>query len=120
MNRLPLRLLLSIAVVPTPVLAQAPAPVAESASFPISRGTLDRYAGSYRLDSGIALLVWREGDGLVVEASGQAPWALLPVSETGFRVKGMDARIEFVFGANDEVSHLVLTQDGRDMRALRQ
>lgn len=123
MNTLPtllLAVLLAAAAAPAAAQVQAapmPAPVEQGIS--ISAGTLDTYAGNYRIAPGLDLRVWREADGLVLQATGQAAWPLLGISETQFKVRGMDARVGFVHDAAGNVGQLVLDMDGRQTRALR-
>ncbi|WP_139202851.1 hypothetical protein [Pseudoxanthomonas sp. GM95] len=86
----------------------------------VSEGTLDGYSGRYVTATGIALKVWREGPTLKLQPEGGTASALIPDSETTFRVSGMDARVEFVFDASDRISHLLLTQGGATVKALHQ
>lgn len=113
----PLILLLAIALPPTLACAQATTPV--PAGIAISQATLDELAGDYRTPQGIALRVWREGTMLKVQAEGQAAWALVAESESSFAVSGLDARISFGFDAAGKPGYLILRQDGRDTKAIR-
>jgi hypothetical protein len=86
----------------------------------VSEGTLDGYSGRYVTTTGITLKVWREGPILKLQPDGGAPAALIPDSETTFRVSGMDARVEFVFDASNRIGHLLLIQGGATVKALHQ
>lgn len=110
-------LLLALAFIPAVGHAQAAAPT--PAGVAISQATLDELAGTYRTPQGIPLRVWREGTTLKVQAEGQAAWALVAESESSFAVPGLDARISFGFDASGKPGYLVLRQDGRDTKAIR-
>ena len=119
MNRLraslPLFILLGCAGLPGPAPAQA-----TPAGIAISQATLDELVGTYRTPLGIALKVWRQGDSLMIQADGQAAWALVAESESSFVVPGIDARISFGFDASGKPGFLTLRQDGQDTKAIRQ
>ncbi len=113
----PLLLLATLACA-LPARAQQAAPAPDGVL--VSESTLDGYRGRYLTTTGITLKVWREGPTLKLQPDGGAPAALIPDSETTFRVSGMDARVQFVFDASDRISHLLLIQGGATVKALRQ
>jgi CubicO group peptidase (beta-lactamase class C family) len=79
----------------------------------------DAYAGRYDLAPGFVLTVTREGESLMVQATGQQRFEIFPTSETEFFYKVVDARITFVKGPDGQVDVIVLHQGGRDMPAKR-
>ncbi|MCZ6571821.1 MAG: serine hydrolase [Planctomycetota bacterium] len=79
----------------------------------------DAYAGAYALTPQFVLTVTREGDKLMVQATGQAKLQVFPESETSFFYKVVDARITF-HKQDGRVVALTLHQHGRAMRAPRQ
>jgi hypothetical protein len=79
----------------------------------------DAYAGRYDLAPGFVLTVTREGESLMVQATGQQRFEIFPTSETEFFLKVVDARITFVKGPDGQVDVIVLHQGGRDMPAKR-
>ena len=85
----------------------------------VSEGTLDTYVGTYVISPGFELKVWREGEQLMLQATGQAVWPLQGISETVFRVQAMDAKVTFGENAEGEVDQLVLLMDGRETKAIR-
>ncbi len=86
----------------------------------ISQGTLDGYVGTYRISPAVALRVWREGEHLMLQATGQAAHRLIGESESVFHVQSMQARISFGLNAAGDADHLVLDQDGRSTKAIRE
>jgi hypothetical protein len=113
----PASLLLALACA-LPVLAQQVAPAADGVL--VSETTLDGYTGRYATATGTTLKVWREGTVLKLQPDSGTPASLVADSETTFHVSGMQARVEFVFDASDRISHLLLTQGGATVKALRQ
>jgi CubicO group peptidase (beta-lactamase class C family) len=84
----------------------------------------DTYAGQYQMDrpgskEKILLTVTKVDKRLMVERKGQPRLPAIPESETRFYLKGPDATVEFVKGAKGAVTHLVLLQDNRYMKAQR-
>lgn len=85
----------------------------------VSEGTLDTYVGTYVISPGFEIKVWREGEQLMLQATGQAAWPLQGISETVFRVQAMDAKITFGTNAAGGVDQLVLLVNGRETKAIR-
>ncbi len=84
----------------------------------------DAYAGQYQMgrpDSKekILIAVTKVDKRLMVERKGQTRVVAIPESETRFYLKGPDATVEFVKGPKGAVTHLVLLQDNRYMKAGR-
>ena len=98
--------------------AQQQEPAADTGVF-VSEGTLDTYVGTYVISPGFELKVWREGDLLMLQATGQDAWPLQGISETVFRVQAMDAKVTFGENAAGRVDQLVLLMDGRETKAIR-
>jgi len=101
-----------------PAGAQEKQVVADSGVF-VSEGTLDTYVGTYVISPGFEIKVWREGEQLMLQATGQAAWPLQGLSETVFRVQAMDAKVTFGTNAAGDVDQLVLLTDGRETKAIR-
>ena len=85
----------------------------------VSEGTLDTYVGTYVISPGFEIKVWREGEQLMLQATGQAAWPLQGISETVFRVQAMDAKVTFGTNAAGDVDQLVLLMNGRETKAIR-
>jgi len=120
MNRstiLPLSLALAFSAC-FPAAAQNTEAAADSGVF-VSEGTLDTYVGTYVISPGFELKVWREGERLMLQATGQAAWPLLGISETVFRVQAVDAKVSFGVNAAGEADQVVLFMEGRETKAIR-
>lgn len=121
MNRfrhLPLALALAVLLPCAVSQAQEKQAAPDSGVF-VSEGTLDTYVGTYVISPGFELKVWREGEQLMLQATGQAAWPLQGISETVFRVQAMDAKVTFGSNAAGDVDQLVLLMDGRETKAIR-
>lgn len=93
--------------------------VATDSGVIVSEETLDTYVGTYVISPGFEIKVWREGEQLVLQATGQASWPLQGISETVFRVQSMHAKVTFGSNAAGDVDQLVLLMDGRETKAIR-
>ena len=115
---LSLLLPLACALACSPAGAQTREAVADSGVI-VSEGTLDTYVGTYVISPGFEIRIWREGEQLMLQATGQASWPLQGISETVFRVPSMDTKVTFGNNAAGEVDQLVLLMDGRETKAIR-
>ena len=115
---LSLSFVLACALSCSPAHAQEKQTVIDSGVI-VSEGTLDTYVGTYLISPGFEIRIWREGERLMLQATGQASWPLLGISETVFRVQSMDAKVTFGNNAAGEVDQLVLLMDGRETKAIR-
>ena len=79
----------------------------------------DRLVGRYRMRPGFMFDVMREGDRLMVQLTGQAPYRVYPVSEWQVFYKIVCAQITFEPGADGQATRLILHQNGRDQMADR-
>ncbi|PYP88365.1 MAG: hypothetical protein DMF61_07175 [Blastocatellia bacterium AA13] len=77
----------------------------------------DSYVGQYELAPNFIITITKEGDRLMGQATGHPQVELFPASENEFFVKEFDAKIKFVKGDSGNVSHAVVTLNGRDTQA---
>jgi CubicO group peptidase (beta-lactamase class C family) len=80
---------------------------------------LDEYVGSYPLAPTFAIAVTREGDRLMMQATGQPAFRVWASAPDEFFLKVVDAQISFTRGSDGKVDGLILHQGGRDQRAAR-
>jgi CubicO group peptidase (beta-lactamase class C family) len=79
----------------------------------------DAYVGQYRITPLFVMAVTRDGDRLMVQATGQPKLEVFPESETKFFLTVVDAQITFERNPAGEVTHLILHQNGVDQKATR-
>lgn len=77
--------------------------------------TLSKYVGKYQIAPTFILTIFKEGNKLRVEPTGQEKFELFAEDVNKFFLTVVDAKIEFVTGANGLVEKLVLYQNGRAM-----
>jgi CubicO group peptidase (beta-lactamase class C family) len=102
--------------------AQMAEPVDElvqRAEVSVAPAAYDDYTGEYELFPEFTLTIAKEGDELTVQATGQAPVAMSPESETEFFVKAVNARISFDRDESGEVNQLTLHQGDQHLPAKR-
>ncbi|MBL8173511.1 MAG: serine hydrolase [Bryobacterales bacterium] len=80
---------------------------------------LDSVAGQYELRPGFVLKVWREGDQLMTQATGQGKLPLQASAEDRFFSRMVGAEIVFQRDAAGNVTSLVLHQGGRQIPGKR-
>jgi hypothetical protein len=83
----------------------------------VAADVLETFTGKYQLAPSFVLTVTREGDRLLVQATGQERLEVFAKSPREFFYKVVDAQITFVAGDDGKISSLVLHQNGRDMTA---
>lgn len=74
--------------------------------------TLDQYVGKYPMFPGFEIVVFREGERLLAQATNQPALGIYPESETEFFYRAVDARITFTKDKAGNVTKLVLHQNG--------
>jgi CubicO group peptidase (beta-lactamase class C family) len=77
------------------------------------------YVGVYELTPTFSITITLENGQLMQQATNQRKFPLFPESSNKFFLKVVDAQIEFFGEVNKQISHLVLHQNGRDMRGVR-
>lgn len=91
--------------------ASVPLPVVRPA-IPMSRDSLDHYAGRYQLSPDFIIAVTRENDALMAQATGQPAFRIWPSAPNEFFLRDVEAQITFVRDAGGRVTSMVLHQNG--------
>jgi len=91
----------------------------ERIEITLPHATLERYVGTYALSPQVNVMVRLDGDHLSTQLSGQPRVPTFAESETRFFVKVVDAQWEFLTDPGGKVTHAVLYQNGREMKAPR-
>ena len=93
-------------------------PTVKHTAITIDPARYDAYVGTYRLAPDFELTIFRDGDSLFAQATGQDRLEILPEAEHRFFTKLVDAQISFTLNGN-RADSLTLHQGGRDMPAPR-
>lgn len=94
-------------------------PLPVQSEIAVSAETLNTYAGVYQIQPGFDLTMTVENGQLMSQATGQGKFPLFAESETKFFLKVVDAKVEFVKGADGKVNSLFLYQNGMKIEAKR-
>lgn len=78
---------------------------------------LDTYVGEYELAPNFIMRVFREGEKLMTQATGQGQFEIVAESETTFYPTAFSAKITFIKDADGKVTSLKLNQGGREREA---
>jgi CubicO group peptidase (beta-lactamase class C family) len=76
------------------------------------------YAGVYELTPALTMTITLKGSQMFAQLTGQGAIPIFAESDTNFFVKVVDAQISFG-GEGGAITHLVLHQNGRDLKATR-
>lgn len=81
----------------------------------------DHYVGKYRCSwaPGAYFTITRKGDRLLAQLTGQPFFEVYPASETNFFYTVVDAQLTFFTNQTGAVSHLVLHQNGANLKATK-
>jgi len=85
----------------------------------VDAAVLDKYVGEYELSPAMKFKFTREGDGLVLEPTGQSKAAVYAESETEFFLKVVDASFKFIKDESGKVTGIDFTQGGRTSKMRR-
>lgn len=74
----------------------------------------DQYVGKYKLHDNTIVTILKENNKLFAWPSDQSKLEMLPVSETDFVIKELNARLSFVKDETGKVKKIKLNMDGKD------
>jgi len=75
------------------------------------------YTGEYEVSATFIVKVYKEGEKLMTQATGQPAFELFPEGENKFFLRVVDAKVTFTKGDNGTVTGLIIHQGGRDTPA---
>jgi hypothetical protein len=75
--------------------------------------------GTYQLAPNFKLMFTLEDGNLMTQATGQNKFPIYAMSETKYFPTVVDAEIEFFKDEKGDVTHLVLKQNGQEMKATK-
>jgi uncharacterized protein (TIGR02246 family) len=78
----------------------------------------DAYVGKYELAPGLIVTITRDSNRLFSEVGGQRS-ELVPQSETQFTIPAANMKVTFVRDANGQVTHMIVSDNGREGQARR-
>lgn len=96
-----------------------PAPQVARAVTTVDTAVMDALVGTYVFTPAFSISVTREGTALHAQATAQAKIALLPESADRWRVRGVDAAVEFERAPDGRVLAMILVQGALRQRGVR-
>lgn len=85
----------------------------------MSTQALDAYTGSYRLQPQLDIRVFRNGDQLYAQGTGQSAFPILPSAENEFFASMVSIQLSFQRDAKGKVTGMTVHQGGHDLTAPR-
>jgi CubicO group peptidase (beta-lactamase class C family) len=88
-------------------------------SVVVDPAILSTYTGVYELSPTLSITITLQNGRLMEQATNQRRFPLFPESQRKFFMKIVDAEVEFFETETGQISHLVLHQNGQDLRGER-
>ena len=85
----------------------------------VDRTVLARYVGTYELTPDFSITFSLDGNQLMTQATNQPKVPVFPESQTKFFLKVVDAEVEFLSDDKGQVTHMVLHQNGHEMKGVK-
>jgi CubicO group peptidase (beta-lactamase class C family) len=79
--------------------------------------TLQSYTGDYALSPQLTLTVFREGNQLFTQPTGQPRFAIFPESPNKFFVKSILVDLEFIKDKSGKITEAIIYQNGKEFEA---
>jgi tetratricopeptide (TPR) repeat protein len=86
----------------------------ENPAAKVDANTFDAYVGEYELAPGFVLRVFREGEKLMTQATGQNQIEIFAEADGSFTPRTFPAKLTFIKGDDGKVTSVKLTQGGRE------
>lgn len=100
---------------PVAPLATATTGTTAPATVTVDPKVYDAYVGEYEITPTFKAAVYKEGEKLMTQATGQPPFELYPESADNFLIKVVEAKVTFTRDDKGAVTGLVIHQGGRDV-----
>lgn len=83
----------------------------------LNRDQLQKFVGIYEIKEGGGFNISLDKDQLFAQLTGQDAFPIFAESDTSFFLKVVDARIQFIKNGNEEITGLILFQNGNKLEA---
>lgn len=104
----------SIELNPQNIAATAMLKRLENKSESVDPKLYDAYVGEYEVSPSFVVKIFKEGDKLMTQATGQPAFELYPEGGDKFFLRVVDAKVTFIKDDKGQVTGLVIHQGGRD------
>ena len=92
----------------------------ERSAIAIAPDALDQYAGTFAIAPTFKITVFRDGDALKAQATGQPEFGIFAEGEDRFFLKAIDAQLRFDRNEAGQITGLTLFQEGREIPAAKE
>jgi serine-type D-Ala-D-Ala carboxypeptidase/endopeptidase len=92
-------------------------PAREHKEVVVDAKVFDALVGKYQIQPGVTASVFRDGEKLMTQVTGQPAFQIFPESETEYFFKVVDAQVTFEKGSAGKVTGLIVHQNGQDVPA---
>ena len=75
---------------------------------------LESYLGKYQIDEGFIITIYKEGDQMMAEATGQGVFEIFPKTENAFYLKVAEIELTFNVGDDGQVESMTLLQGEKE------
>jgi CubicO group peptidase (beta-lactamase class C family) len=99
--------------------AKQPVPKTDSASVTMDPDVLASYSGKYELQPGIFVTISVGGNILYAEAPELTKTPMIPLSESEFEVRPVQAKVNFPKDENGKITKMIVHMNGQEITALR-
>jgi hypothetical protein len=93
--------------------------ISERKAAAVDPKLFDGYVGSYEVIPSLVLTVTRNGDHLMMQATGAGKVEMFPDDDRDYFLKVVDAQITFVTDGQGQATELILHQNGLDLHGKR-
>jgi CubicO group peptidase (beta-lactamase class C family) len=93
--------------------------MSERKEVSVAPEALSAYTGTYELNPNFTITITAENNQLQLQASRQPKHPLFAEADNKFFLKVVDAQVEFFKDASGGITHMVLFQNGREMKGIR-
>jgi len=87
-------------------------PMQEVAAINMNNKELDRYTGSYKIDENFSVEIFRDGERLYSQGTGQSKIEILPYEKDKFFTKVSDVKMHFNANPEGNITNFALLQNG--------
>ena len=94
-------------------------PITERKEITVPTKVPADYVGAYEATPAFSIVITLEDGHLTAQATNQPKFQLFAESETMFFLKVVDAQMEFFRNEKGQVTHMVLHQNGRDLKGVK-
>jgi len=95
-------------------------PIQEMKRISMKNSELDKYIGEYKLNERFSVKIFREGESLYNQGTGQSKIEILPYDKNKFFTKAIDVKLDFNVNQKGDITGFDLLQNGGTFKFTKQ